>query len=92
MSLAARTFASLRAPAQPPIDKDAVYLAVAFARLAMTEDGKLLRAWLHQKYVLARLPAEASDSALRMAEGARQVPADFEAMVKRGERELSGPK
>lgn len=89
-TIAARTFASLRAPAAQPIDIESTHLAVGFARLVQTPDGAALRAWLQQKYALARVPASASDSALRMIEGARQVPADFESMVKRGERESRG--
>ncbi len=84
---AAKTFASLRAVPHQNVDKDGILLAVAMYRLSQTDDGKLLLAWLDQKYTRARVPADASDSALRMMEGARQVPADLENLIKRGERE-----
>jgi len=91
MTTASKTFASLRAVPHQQVDKDGIYLAVAMYRLAQTDEGKLLLAWLDQKYTRARVPADASDSALRMMEGSRQVPADLERLIERGGRE-STPK
>lgn len=89
MTRAARTFASLRT-VQQTVDKDAVLVAVSIYQALSTDHGRVLLAWLRES-AKEVLPSDASDSALRMKEGKRQLVAEIENQFRRGERESSRP-
>lgn len=86
---AARTFDSVRARKAPVIDLDEIRMNLLFHRLFTSGDGEYAIEYLRQLTKVA-IPATASDSALWMAEGQRQLVARIEGMILDGERARTG--
>lgn len=92
MSRPARKWADLRAPQYPKVDPAATDFAVAMFRLSLIPDFQNFMGWLRATSTEMTLPPTASDSALRMLEGRRQVPRDIEGLIERGRSESARPK
>lgn len=84
-----RTWESLREKPDNAPNDDLKETAIAMWRLSLTPDGKKLIAWLRETSTFKVLTSSCSDSALRMLEGRRQVPAEIERFIKAGERYAS---
>lgn len=81
----ARTFDNVRFK-RPVIDLDEVRMDALFWRLFTSPDGRLALEYLRQLTKEEVVGADATDSALRMKEGQRQLVARIEGMVLSGER------
>ncbi|HTH16923.1 MAG TPA: hypothetical protein VL974_09740 [Magnetospirillum sp.] len=71
-------------PSLPPDEDDRLRLARLFARLFAGADGEAAMEYLAQLTTARCLGAEASDAALRMLEGQRQLVLHLQSLIRRG--------
>lgn len=83
MTERARTFAGLRPTGATP-NADADYLALCFNRVFTSNDGQVVWNYLRKQTFDAVLGADASDGALRMKEGQRQLMQRIESLIANG--------
>jgi hypothetical protein len=85
-----RTFRNLRRP-ERTLDKDLATVASAIQRIATFPEGVVFLDWMRNRTTFRVVGPDASDGALRAAEGNRQLMLEIESMISSGGRNPTEP-